>query len=176
MTDDTFRWVIAAAVAISTLCIFIMAAVALMVYRVVAKVQSRVDDVATRVEPIIATVRRLTDESAPRVSEMTRDAQVIVANAKDVSVVARDQAHRFAEVGRDIADRAKAQVARVDAAVDQTVDQVHYAGDHVKAAMLKPVREASGVLAGVKAAVSSFAQGKRGTTMDHITQDEEMFI
>jgi hypothetical protein len=37
------------------------------------------------------------------------------------------------------------------------------------------VREAGAVLAGVKAAVTSFANGRR-PTVDHITQDEEMFI
>jgi len=90
-------------------------------------------------------------------------------------VVAKDQAHRFAEVGRDLADRAKAQIARVDAVVDDTVEQVHHAGENVKAFVMKPVREASAVLAGVKAAVSTLVEGRR-PTVDHITQDEEMFI
>ena len=48
-------------------------------------------------------------------------------------------------------------------------------GDNVKEAVLKPVREASGVLAGIKAAVTTLANGRR-PTLDHITQDEEMFI
>ena len=39
-------------------------------------------------------------------------------------MLAKDQAHRFAEVGRDIADRTKAQIARVDAVVDETVARV----------------------------------------------------
>jgi hypothetical protein len=78
-------------------------------------------------------------------------------------------------VGRDVADRAKAQVARVDAAVDDTVDQVQNAGTNLKAAARKPIREAEGVIAGVRAAVTTIAQGRR-TSVDHITQDEEMFI
>ena len=41
MPEDTFRWVITGAVAVSTLCIFIMAVVALVMYRVVAKMQAR---------------------------------------------------------------------------------------------------------------------------------------
>jgi len=89
--------------------------------------------------------------------------------------VAKDQAHRFAEVGRDIADRTKAQVARVDAAVDETVENVQHAGENVKAAVLKPMREAGAVAAGLKAAFATYTQGKR-PTVDHTTQDEEMFI
>jgi len=175
MPEETFRWVITGGVAIATLCILVMAVVALLLYRVVSKVQARVDDITTRVEPIIETVRNLAAENAPKFSTIATRAVEIAANAKDISDVAKDQAHRFAEVGRDVADRAKAQVARVDAVVDETVEQVHHAGDNVKAAVLKPVREAGAVMAGVKAAVSTLANGRR-PTVDHITQDEEMFI
>jgi hypothetical protein len=176
MSDDTFRWVIAGGVAIATLCIFIMAAVSILLYRVFAKVQTKVDGLVTmRVEPILETVQRLAEINGPKVSEIASRAREMAANAKDISDVAKDQAHRFAEVGRDIADRAKVQVARVDAAVDDTVDQVHHAGDNVKAAVLRPVREAEGVFAGIKAAVSSYGQGRR-PSIDHIAQDEEMFI
>jgi len=175
MSEETFRWVVTGAVGIATLCIFIMAVVAIVLYRVISKVQTKVDEVTTRVEPIIDTVRRIADENAPKVSDIASRAREIAANAKDISDVAKDQAHRWGEVGRDVADRTKAQVARVDAAVDSTVDQVHNAGDNLKAAALKPVREASGVLAGLKAAVTAYANGRR-PSIDHITQDEEMFI
>jgi methyl-accepting chemotaxis protein len=175
MPDDVFRWAIAGGVAIATLCILTMAVVSIMLYRMVSRVQARVDGVAARVTPLIDTVRKLADENGPKVTVIASNAVEIFDNAKQISVVAKDQAHRFAEVGRDIADRTKAQIARVDAVVDDTVDRVHQAGDNVKAAVSKPVREASAVLAGVRAAVSTLANGRR-PTVDHITQDEEMFI
>jgi methyl-accepting chemotaxis protein len=175
MPDETFRWVVTGGVAIAALCIFIMAVVLILLYRVVAKAQVRISGVAENVEPLIDTVRRIANDSAPKISTIATRAVEIAANAKDISDVANDQAHRFAEVGRDIADRSKAQIARIDAVVDDTVEQVHHAGDNVKAAVLKPVHEASAVYAGVKAAVFSLAGGRR-PTVDHVTQDEEMFI
>jgi methyl-accepting chemotaxis protein len=175
MSDDTFRWAITGGVGIATLCILAMAVVAIMLYRVTTKITARVDEISTKVEPIIDTVRKLAEENAPKFSAVAANVVEVSANAKDISNVAKDQAHRFAEVGRDIADRARAQVARVDAVVDDTVEQVHHAGDNVKAAVLKPVREASAVLAGVRAAVATLVDGRR-PTIDHITQDEEMFI
>lgn len=175
MPEDTFRWVITGAVAISTLCIFVMAAVTLGIYRAIAKVQAKVESVSERVEPIIDTVRKLAHENAPKITIMATRASEIAENAKDISDVARDQAHRFAEVGRDLADRTKAQVARVDTVVDHTVMQVQGVSAGMKEAVLKPVREASGVVAGIKAAVATYASGRR-PTVDHITQDEEMFI
>jgi len=175
MTEETFRWAITGGVGIATLCILTMAVVAIMLYRVASRVQSRVDNVTTRVGPLIETVRRLADENGPKVTVFASNVVEISGNAKDISGVAKDQAHRFAEVGRDITDRAKAQIARVDALVDDTVAQVHQAGDSVRAAVKRPVREAGAVLAGVKAAVTTLVDGRR-PTVDHITQDEEMFI
>jgi len=176
MSEETFRWVVTGGVGIATLCILIMAVVALLLYRVIAKVQVKVNEVTDRVEPIIDTVRRIADENAPKVSSVATNIVGISANAKDIAEVAKDQAHRWAEVGRDMADRTKVQVARVDAVVDETVEQVHHAGDNVKAAAMRPVREANAVFAGVKAAVSTLKDGRRRPTIDHITQDEEMFI
>ena len=175
MSEEAFRWVISVGVGIATLCILAMAGAVIALYRVASRLHTKVDDMKTRVEPIIDTVRKVTDENAPRISAITGNAVEITANAKDISFVAKDQAHRFAEVGQDIADRTKAKVALLDAAVDDTVEQVQHAGDNMKAAMMKPVREASAVFAGVKAAVTTLVDGRR-PTIDHLTQDEEMFI
>jgi len=176
MPDDTFRWVITGAVAISTLCILMMAMAAVALYRVVSKMQARVDGIADRVDPLVVTVQKLTDGNSQNINNIVTNAASVVLNAKDISDVAREQAHRFAEIGRDFADRAKAQIARVDAAVDKTVDQVQVAGENAKVAVMKPVKEVSGLIAGVKAAVASLSSNGRRPTMDHITQDEEMFI
>jgi len=175
MPEETFRWVITGAVAISTLCILIMAGATFAIYRIIGKVQMKVEGVTERVEPLIDTVRKLADQNAPKISGIATRAQQIADNAKDISDVAREQAHRFAEVGHDLADRTMAQVARVDSVVDETVEKVHDAGSGMKEAMMKPVREATGVVAGLKAAVSTYASGQR-QTIDHVTQDEEMFI
>lgn len=175
MAEETFRWVIAGGVMIATLCMVAMAIAAMVMFRVVSRVQARVDAVAERCQPIIDTSRRIVDDLAPKIATVGSSAAEISLNARDVSEVVKDQAHRFGDVGRDIADRTKAQVARVDAAVDETVDNMQHVGENVRAAVKKPVREAHAVMAGVKAAVSTFASGRR-PSIDHIPQDEEMFI
>ena len=43
MPEDTFRWVITGGVAIATLCILAMAVVTILLYKIVSKVQVRVD-------------------------------------------------------------------------------------------------------------------------------------
>jgi len=76
---------------------------------------------------------------------------------------------------KDASDRARAQVARIDGAVDQTVEQVQHASETVRHAMLKPVKQVDGIMHGIRAAISVVAQGRR-ESVDHATQDEEMFI
>jgi len=182
MSEDTFRWVISGGVAISTLCILALAVAAVLLSRVVSRLQERIDDVTGHVLPVIDSVRRLADENGPKISgiatrvvEIAGNAAEISGNARDISGVAKDQAHRFSEVGRDIADRTRAQVARVDAAVDTTIEQVQHVGENAREAVARPVREAAAILAGVKAAVSSYTNGKR-MNIEHVAQDEEMFI
>jgi methyl-accepting chemotaxis protein len=175
MSDDTFRWVITAAVILSALCFLIMGVVAIALFGVVAKLRKKIEATMLRVDPIIDTVRNLMQENAPKVSDIATSAKQIAVNAKDISGVARDQAHRWAEVGRDLADRTRARVARVDTTVDETVHNVQTAGENLKQAVMKPVREANGVLAGIRAGLSAYVQGRR-PSVDHATQDEEMFI
>jgi len=182
MGEDTFRWAIMGCVAISTLCILTMAVVAVVVYRILSQVKTRVDGLVARVhpiieraQPIVETARRVADENAPKISSIISSTVEVASNAKDISYVAKDEAHRYAELSRDFADRAKAKVERVDHAMDETVDHMQHAGENVKTAVMKPVKVASGVLAGVKATVSSLTNG-RHPSIDHITQDEEMFI
>ncbi len=85
------------------------------------------------------------------------------------------QVDRMSEVVKDVSDRARAQVARIDGAVDITVDQVQQASETVKQAILAPVRQVDGIMHGIRAAISVVAQGRR-ESVDHATQDEEMFI
>jgi methyl-accepting chemotaxis protein len=172
MSAETFRAVITGE---AGFVILVMIAGAIALFSLVTKIHAKVEEVVGKLSPILDTTNELVQENRSKFSDIASHAKEITANAKDITDVARDQAHRFADVGRDVADRAKAQVARLDSAMDETVDQVQNAGQNLKSAAMKPVREASGVIAGVKAAVSTYAQGRRAS-VDHVTQDEEMFI
>lgn len=175
MSDETFRWAVAGGVAVSALCFLVLAIAGIAVARVALRFHRRMNDITDSAAPLIDALRRVAVENGPKISVITSRAVEIAGNAKDISDVARDQAHRFGEVGRDIADRAKAQAARVDAAVDHTIDNVQHMSENVRTVVVKPVREAGAVLAGVRAAVIAYANGKR-INIEHVTQDEEMFI
>ncbi len=168
MSEETFRWVIAAAVAISTLCIVVQAVVILVLLKVLKTTQAKVMAMVERAEPIVVSVRRLIDENGPKFSAISTDAAEVVKMGKE-------QVARLSELVQDFSERAKVQVARIDGAVDDTVDKVQQASGAMRSVVMKPVREIDGIFSGIKAALSVYTHSRRAS-VDNATQDEEMFI
>jgi methyl-accepting chemotaxis protein len=169
MSDDVFRWVIAAAVMVTCMAFLLQAGVVLSLYRIARQIQAKVAPLVDRTEPILNSTRQILEESRPRISEIS-------VQAVEIAKTVRAQTDRIGEVLAESADRAKTRIEQIDKTVDQTVEQVEHMGGAVKIAVMKPVREVNGLVAGLKAAVSSYAAGGRRSSVDHATQDEEMFI
>jgi len=168
MSDDVFRWVIAIGVFLAVIAFVLQAALIFAMYRVTKLTQEKVLPVVEAVVPIIATVRRFLDENAPKFSQMSTDLAQVVKSL-------HQQVDRLGEVVKDVSERARVQVARIDGAVDKTVDQVQEAGDAVKHVLLKPVKQMDGIMHAIRAALAVVAHSRR-ESVDHATQDEEMFI
>ena len=168
MSEDVFRWVIAIGVFLALIAFIVQAAVVFAMYRVSKTMQEKLMPVVDAATPIIGTVRRFLDENSPKVTQMVTEANQMVKSL-------HQQVDRLGEVVKDVSDRARAQVARIDGAVDVTVEQVQHAGDAVKQTILKPVKQVDGIMHAIRAALSVISQGRR-ESVDHATQDEEMFI
>ena len=169
MSDEVFRWVIAGAVVVACLAIVLQAFLLAAFYRVTSNTHKKIDPLMERVDPILESARRLLLENAPRVTELTTEA---AAAAKK----AREQMERLGQLLEDASERVRERLEQIDQSVDQAVQQMEQMSESVKGALLRPIREANGIVAGVKAAVSTYAQGGRRPSVDHATQDEEMFI
>jgi methyl-accepting chemotaxis protein len=168
MSEDVFRWVITFGVFLAVIAFVMQAVVIFAMYRVTKATQDKLMPIAEALTPMIGTVRRFVDENSPKFSQMTSDAAEVVNTL-------HEHIDRLGEVVKEMSDRARAQVARIDGAVDQTVEQVQQASDAVKTAILKPVKQVDGIMHGIRAALSVVAHSRRAS-VDHATQDEEMFI
>ncbi|MDQ6704814.1 MAG: hypothetical protein M3Z85_02485 [Acidobacteriota bacterium] len=186
MSDDVFRWIVAIGVSLAVLSIIVQAIVVLVLYGVVKKTLAKVMPVIERTGPIIDSVRGIVDDAKPKIAAISTSARDLVAEVKPkiasisgdaaaISTTVREQTQKAGTFLDDFTVRAKAKVARVDNAVDDTVDQVQQASGEVKKAIMKPVREVNGVLSGIKAALGVYTKTNRAS-VDHATQDEEMFI
>jgi methyl-accepting chemotaxis protein len=168
MGEDVFRWVITIGVFLAVVAFLVQTVVIFAMYRVTKATQDKLMPVVEAVAPILGTVRRFVDENTPKFSQMTTDMTAVVKSL-------HEQVNRLGEVVKEVSDRARAQVARIDGAVDETVEQVQQASDMVKHAILGPVKQVDGIMHGIRAAISVVAHSRR-ESVDHATQDEEMFI
>ena len=176
MPEDVFRWVIAVAVLLACVATVWQAVILAAIYRAGKEAQKagreaqhRLGPLVDRFEALITTSSKILEENRPRIADITAETLVIAK-------AARQQAERIGELIDDANGRAKARIAQIDRTVDHTVEQVEHAGEAVKSAVLKPVKEVNGIVAGVKAALNTYAQGGNRNSPENATQDEEMFI
>jgi hypothetical protein len=168
MSDETFRWVIAGAVLLATLSCIMGGIMSMVLVSIARKTKVRVDAVLDSVIPLAKDTEETVRVLKPRVIRLSEQ-------AGEVSQMVVTEAHRYSDVSKDLADRTKAQIARLDGVVDSTVEQVQEAGGAVKSAVLRPMREIDGVYAGLRTAIATYTRGRRPSVYS-ATQDEEMFI
>lgn len=176
MPEDVFRWVIAVGVLLACITSVWQALILAAIYRAGREAQKAGKEAQTRLAPlvdrfeaILTTSGKMLDENRPRIADITAETLVL---AKSV----RQQAERIGELLDDANQRAKVRIAQIDQTVGNTVERVEHAGEAVKSAVMKPVKEVNGIVAGVKAALNTYAQGGNRNSPEHATQDEEMFI
>src|SRR5579871_459253 len=122
-----------------------------------------------KITAILSTTHQVMEENRPRVAEISKEAVNLTKSG-------REQVERLGPLLHDVTERAQSRLEQIDHAVDQTVGQVEKVGESVKSAVLRPVREVNGIAAGISAVVSALAGRSRKSSVDHATQDEEMFI
>jgi len=168
MSDDLFRIIVAGGVMLAAVG-FVAQAIAMMVLlRSVNKMKEQVEPLLAKSGPILDIVHTTTVDVAPKIMEISTE-------ALEISKSAKQQVARVGELLTEFSDRAREKVAQIDRSVEQTLSNVQHTGESVKETVLRPVREVNGVLAGIKTALSVYSHGRR-ESVDHATQDEEMFI
>jgi ABC-type transporter Mla subunit MlaD len=197
MPEDAFRIVITVAVCLACIAFVVQAGVVIALYRVASRMQKKIAPVVDRADavvkqaaPVVAKVGPLVDRTGP-ILDATRGiltrAQKIVEEAHPriteisteavaISKSVREQVDHIGDLLGDASTKAKDRLDQIDRSVDNTVEHLEHAGDAMKRAVLRPVREVNGLAHGISAAVSTLVHGSRRSSVDAATQDEEMFI
>jgi methyl-accepting chemotaxis protein len=126
-----------------------------------ARFVDRVTDIAVNANMVIADAR-------PQVKQISQE-------ALEITRIGREQVENVSELLHDAGDKARARLEQIDHGVDQALEHVEQVGGAIKRAALIPVREVTGIAAGISAAVSTLMRHRR-SSVDSATQDEEMFI
>ena len=141
------------------------------VKRTTESVNRMVNDLHTRVGPILTRTQILLDDTQPKLANLVEDASQVV-------YLARAQAQKMDRVFTDASDRLRGQLVRADRIITGTLEAVEDAGTQVRRSFLGPVQKASAVVQGIKVGLD-FLRSRRGhreTIHETIEQEDELFI
>jgi hypothetical protein len=163
-------FVIVAAVAI-VLQMLILLGMFMAVRQLSKRVNQTLDDVRSRVLPVLSGVQALVDEARPHIVNA-------VANAAEVTNLARNQAQRLDRVVGEALERVRMQLAHVDQILTGTLETVESAGTSFKRTVWAPVQSVAAVIRGVQTGLE-FYRGRRRPfdgAGEREQQDENLFI
>ncbi|HEY2646283.1 MAG TPA: hypothetical protein VGI34_04895 [Candidatus Acidoferrales bacterium] len=164
-------FVVATAVAV-VLQAIVMIALFLQVRRTAARVEKTVAELNTQVAPLISRVQALVEDISPRISG-------IVADASEITRLARGEAQRVDRIVSETLERLRLQLIHVDHILTGAMEAVEEAGAHLRQRVWGPVVKATALVRGVQAGIDFFRNVRRGGNAveppsEH--QDEGMFI
>ena len=131
-------------------------------------IKKRLDQLAPKAEALMQSAETTLAESKQQISEVTEKANVVLDSTKN-------QVQRTDEFLSEAINRARVQLDRVELVLDDTITRVHETAVIVNQGVIKPLRELSGIAAGIRSAFDYFLRGGR-PSVAQATTDEEMFI
>jgi len=133
------------------------------------KTSKRIDALATQVNeqvlPLVEKVRGLVEESTPKI-------QTVLANLTGTSELVRSQAVKVDEAITEIVGIARTQAGNVDVLATRTMQRVDLTAEALQHTVMSPVRQVSGLMDGVAAAVGEFVGGRKARRAKPVSTDE----
>jgi methyl-accepting chemotaxis protein len=137
-------------IAVTAICILfqtiLLSAMFIAVRKGIKSLTENVDDLRASAMPVIDHTRGFVERITPRVEETAK-------NVAEMSQTLKENTTKVSASATEIAHRVNAQSSRVDAMVSGALDAIDRTAGVVVDAVNKPIRQISGLLAGVKAVV-----------------------
>jgi uncharacterized protein YoxC len=143
----------------------------LQLKRTTESINRVVNDLHTRMGPILTRTQILLDDTQPKITALVDDASHVV-------YLARTQAQKMDKVFSEASDRLRGQLVRADRILTGTLEAVEDAGTQVRRSFLGPVQKASAVVQGIKVGLD-FLRSRRShkeTYEERLEQEDELFI
>jgi len=160
-------------------CIALVVQVAILIglffqlKRTTESINRVVNDLNTRIGPILTRTQILLDDTQPKIANLVEDASQMV-------YLARIQAQKMDKIFSEASDRLRGQMVRADRIVTGTLEAVEDAGVQVRRNFLGPVQKAYAVVQGIKVGLDFLrarrAHGARDSATEPLEQEDELFI
>jgi len=168
MNADTTFILLTIFVAITAISFAAQALAMMRLAQTIKEMKDRVDVFLPKAEKLIHTAETTLSESKAQINEIT-------SRANEILQMTQLQMVRVDELMADASTRAKVQMDRAETVLENTLTRVNDTVNTVHGTILRPIREITGVAAGVKAAVGHLLKGAPANVAQ-VTTDEEMFI
>ena len=161
-------------IAVTALAVVSQAVILLVLYLQFRQMSERMTRIATdlhtRVTPILSRLQVLVDDVQPRITSM-------VADAAEITHLARTQAQKVDRVFTEAADRLRMQLIHLDRIATGALEAIEEAGTKFRRTLWGPVQQASAFIKGVKTGLEFFRSRRRpGEARGDSQQDEGLFI
>lgn len=179
-----FVAIAAAALFLQTVLLF---ALFLSLRKAARRTIDQVEELRSAVTPVILTTRDLLSRIAPKIEatvETTRDlvtrvsprVESAVSEMAEIAHGLKTQVAELQSTADEVMESVRKQSHRVDSMVTGVLDTVDRAGGVVADAVRKPLRQISGVVASIRAAVESLRTPPVAQGRTHAPSDKDMFI
>lgn len=168
MDQTTLLYIMTAFVIIAAIALCIQAGMLVAVNKKAKALQEQITPLVPKVESLVASTQNAVEQSKRQIAE-------VVSKTNEILDSTKVQLATVEEVLNDTSARFKAQMDRVELLLDDTLTRAHETVTTVHDGIMKPLRELSGIAAGIKTAVAFLSRNRR-PSVDRATSDEEMFI
>jgi len=163
-------------IVVTALAIVVQAVILIALFvqlrRTAARIEQTVADLNTKLGPILSRLQTLVEEVTPRLDG-------IVADASELTRLARSQAQKVDRVVSEALERVRMQLIHVDQILTGAMEAVEEAGSHLRRSAWGPVVKATALVRGVQAGLDFFRaarQRRNRVEAPAEQQDEGMFI
>ena len=160
-------------VILAAVAIMLQAAILFAIYKEVRRARERITrftaDLYTRMDPVLSRLQVLVEDIQPRLSS-------IVADASEITHLARGQAQKVDRIFSEAVDRLRMQIIHADHVLTGALEAVEEAGSKVRRTIWGPVHQASALIKGVKVGLDFFRSQRRPSDRTGEQPDEGLFI
>jgi hypothetical protein len=168
MQSETALVLLAVAVAVSSLALLLQAVAAVRIMRSVQRLQAEILPLVPQARETLAQAQAALKLAAERIEESA-------AMTKQLLQAAQQQVNGIDQARRELAAQWRVQSERLELVLEDILSRVQDVVAVLHGTVMRPVREVSGMVAGVKAALQTLLMSRR-PTVDRATHDDEMFI
>ena len=166
--NDTLAYVMTAAIVVAAVAIVVQTIFLIAMFAASRALRNRITPLIDKMEPVIEGAQLVVDKSHKEIGTLT-------VKTKEILEIAYKQLTRVDELLAEATARTRVQLDHVELVLDDTINRFQETTALVQDGVLKPLRQISGITAGLRTALSTLF-GARRTTVEQATHDEEMFI